>query len=73
LREDGHNNIFDEYSNEAMDIVEESEEFNIKQLVNYNSYNEEKSNNSPHTERSNDDIEMEAIPEKSKKKRAFLM
>jgi hypothetical protein len=68
LREDGHNNIYDENGNEAMGIVEESEEFNIKQLVNYNSYNEEKSNNSPLTEPRNDDIEMEAIQEKSKKR-----
>jgi hypothetical protein len=52
-----------------MDIVEESEEFNIKQLVNYKSYIEEKSNNSPYTERSNDNTEMEAIQEKSKKKK----
>jgi hypothetical protein len=42
LREDGHNNIYDEYGNEAMDIVEESEEFNIKQLVHYNSYTKKK-------------------------------
>ena len=38
-------------------------------MVNYNSYNEEKSNNSPLTEPRNDDIKMEAIQEKIKKKK----
>ncbi|KAI8877811.1 hypothetical protein K501DRAFT_144630, partial [Backusella circina FSU 941] len=63
LHEHGNRNIYDENRNEAMDIVEESEEFNIKQLITYDSYMEENVNNSSLAGSNNDETEM-------KKKRA---
>ncbi|KAG1516438.1 hypothetical protein G6F47_008520 [Rhizopus delemar] len=61
FKEDGKGNIYDENGNEAMDIVDEKlDPFAIKQLVNLDSYLDQKINTLPDQEQSeeSEDITM---------------